>query len=71
MAGAVGLRTPVIGRLAKDFRAYLDDTAFAEEARRASTAVRKITIVMTGVSVISAPGIPPNSWIRKITATPS
>ncbi len=33
-AGAVGLRMPVIGRLAKDFAAYLDDDAFAEEARR-------------------------------------
>jgi hypothetical protein len=34
VAGAVGLRMPVIGRLAKDFGAYLDDDAFAEEARR-------------------------------------
>ena len=34
VAGAVGLRMPVIGRLAKDFAAYLDDDAFAEEARR-------------------------------------
>lgn len=34
MAGAMGMRMPVIGRLAKDFAAYLDDEAFAEEARR-------------------------------------
>ena len=34
VAGAVGLRMPVIGRLAKDFAAYLNDDAFAEEARR-------------------------------------
>ena len=34
VAGAVGLRMPVIGRLAKDFAAYLDDDAFAVEARR-------------------------------------
>ena len=34
VAGAVGLRMPVIGRLAKDFAAYLDDATFAEEARR-------------------------------------
>lgn len=34
VAGAVGMRMPVIGRLAKDFAAYLDDVAFAEEARR-------------------------------------
>lgn len=34
VAGAVGMRMPMIGRLAKDFAAYLDDQAFAEEARR-------------------------------------
>ena len=34
VAGAVGLRMPVIGRLAKDFAAYLNDATFAEEARR-------------------------------------
>lgn len=34
VAGAVGMRMPVIGRLAKDFAAYLDDPAFGEEARR-------------------------------------
>ena len=34
VAGAVGMRMPVIGRLAKDFAAYLNDDAFAEESRR-------------------------------------
>lgn len=34
VAGAVGLKMPVIGRLARDFAAYLDDEAFAQEARR-------------------------------------
>jgi hypothetical protein len=34
VAGAVGLRMPVIGRLAKDFAAYINDATFAEEARR-------------------------------------
>jgi len=34
VAGAVGLRTPVICKLAKDFAAYLDDDAFAVEARQ-------------------------------------
>ena len=34
VAGAVGMRMPVIGKLAKDFAAYLEDDAFAEEARR-------------------------------------
>lgn len=34
VAGAVGLRMPVIGRLARDFAAYLNDAAFAQEARR-------------------------------------
>ena len=34
VAGAVGLRMPVIGKLAKDFAAYLDDETFAAEARR-------------------------------------
>ena len=32
--GAMGFRMPVIGRLAKDFAAYLDDDAFAAEVRR-------------------------------------
>jgi hypothetical protein len=34
LLGAVGFRMPVIGRIAKDFAAYLDDPEFAEEARR-------------------------------------
>ena len=34
VVGAVGLRMPVIGRLAKDFAAYLDDEEFAKEARQ-------------------------------------
>ena len=34
VAGAVRMRMPVIGRLAKDFAAYLNDEAFAQEARR-------------------------------------
>ena len=33
LLGAVGFRMPVIGKLAKDFAAYLDDEAFAQEAR--------------------------------------
>lgn len=32
--GAIGFRMPVIGKIAKDFAAYLDDAEFAEEARR-------------------------------------
>jgi hypothetical protein len=31
--GAIGFRMPVIGKIAKDFAAYLDDAEFAEEAR--------------------------------------
>lgn len=34
LLGAVGFRMPVIGKIAKDFAAYLDDSAFADEARR-------------------------------------
>ena len=34
LLGAVGFRMPVLGRIAKDFAAYLDDVEFAEEARR-------------------------------------
>ena len=34
LLGAVGFRMPVIGRLAKDFAAYLEDEDYAEEARR-------------------------------------
>lgn len=34
LLGAVGFRMPVIGKIAKDFAAYLDDDAFAQEARR-------------------------------------
>ena len=34
LLGALGLRMPVIGRIAKDFAAYLDDPGFAEEARK-------------------------------------
>jgi hypothetical protein len=34
VAGAVGLRMPVICKLAKDFKAYFEDDAFAQEARR-------------------------------------
>jgi len=34
LLGAVGFRMPVIGKIAKDFAAYLDDPEFAEEARR-------------------------------------
>ena len=34
LLGAVGFRMPVIGRLAKDFAAYLEDKDYAEEARR-------------------------------------
>ena len=33
LLGAVGFRMPVIGKLAKDFAAYLDDDDFAQEAR--------------------------------------
>jgi hypothetical protein len=31
--GAIGMRMPVIGKIAKDFAAYLDDAEFAEKAR--------------------------------------
>jgi len=31
--GAIGFRMPVIGKIAKDFAAYLDDAEFAQEAR--------------------------------------
>lgn len=34
LLGAVGFRMPVLGKIAKDFAAYLDDLEFAEEARR-------------------------------------
>lgn len=34
LLGAVGFRMPVLGKIAKDFAAYLDDVEFAEEARR-------------------------------------
>lgn len=34
LLGAVGFRMPVLGRIAKDFAAYLDDEAFANEARK-------------------------------------
>jgi len=34
LLGAVGFRMPVIGKIAKDFAAYLDDPDFAEEARK-------------------------------------
>ncbi|MDH3334247.1 MAG: hypothetical protein OEM30_07610 [Gammaproteobacteria bacterium] len=34
LLGAVGFRMPVIGKIAKDFAAYLDEPEFAEEARR-------------------------------------
>ena len=34
LLGAVGFRMPVIGRLAKDFAAYLEDEGYAAEARR-------------------------------------
>ena len=34
LLSAVGFRMPVIGKIAKDFAAYLDDPAFAEEARK-------------------------------------
>ena len=33
LAGAVGLRMPIIGRIAKDFAAYLEDPEFASAAR--------------------------------------
>ena len=33
LMGAIGFRMPVIGKIAKDFAAYLDDEAFAREAR--------------------------------------
>jgi hypothetical protein len=33
LLGAVGFKMPVLGRIAKDFAAYLDDPEFAEEAR--------------------------------------
>lgn len=34
LLGAVGFRMPVLGKIAKDFAAYLTDLEFAEEARR-------------------------------------
>ncbi len=34
LLGAIGFRMPVIGKIAKDFAAYLEDVSFAEEARR-------------------------------------
>lgn len=34
LLGAVGFRMPVLGKIAKDFAAYLSDLEFAEEARR-------------------------------------
>jgi len=34
LLGAVGFRMPVLGKIAKDFAAYLDELEFAEEARR-------------------------------------
>lgn len=34
LLAAVGFRMPVIGKIAKDFAAYLDDPEFAEEARK-------------------------------------
>lgn len=34
LLGALGFRMPVIGKLAKDFAAYLDDPDFAKEARK-------------------------------------
>lgn len=34
LLGAVGFRMPVIGKIAKDFAAYLDEPEFAEEARK-------------------------------------
>lgn len=34
LLGAVGFRMPVIGKIAKDFAAYLDEPEFAQEARR-------------------------------------
>jgi len=34
LLGAVGFRMPVIGKIAKDFAAYLDDEDFAQQARR-------------------------------------
>jgi hypothetical protein len=62
VAGAVRLRTPVIARLAKDFAAYLDDAAFAEEARgRLRDKLRaimdrgdKITLVTHGTGSVIA-----------------
>lgn len=33
LLGAVGFKMPVLGKIAKDFAAYLDDPEFAEEAR--------------------------------------
>lgn len=33
LLGAMGFRMPVIGKIARDFAAYLDDEAFAQEAR--------------------------------------
>ncbi len=34
LLGAVGFRMPVIGKIAQDFAAYLDDPEFAKEARK-------------------------------------
>ncbi len=34
LLGAVGFRMPIIGKIGKDFAAYLDDKDFAEEARK-------------------------------------
>ena len=34
LLGAVGFRMPVIGKIAKDFAAYLDEPEFSEEARK-------------------------------------
>jgi len=34
LLGAVGFRMPIIGRMAKDFAAYLDEPEFAAEARK-------------------------------------
>lgn len=34
LLGAVGFRMPMLGKIAKDFAAYIDEPEFAEEARR-------------------------------------
>jgi len=34
LLGAIGFRMPVLGKMAKDFAAYLDDKVYAEEARK-------------------------------------